>query len=127
MAQDVNGEPVRVVVVDDQEVFRSVLREVIAATPGMALVGEAASGEQALQAVDELAPQLVIMDKRMPGMGGIEASRRIRDRHPQIVVVLASVEDPTPEVLAASAATTVVHKRELSPAVLMDVWRDRVA
>ena len=126
MAQDVNGEPVRVVVVDDQEVFRSVLREVIAATPGMALVGEAASGEQALQAVDELAPQLVIMDKRMSGMGGIEASRRIRDRHPQIVVVLASVEDPTPEVLAASAATTVVHKRELSPAVLMDVWRDRV-
>jgi len=126
MAQDVNGEPVRVVVVDDQEVFRSVLREVIAATPGMALVGEAASGEQALQAVDELAPQLVIMDKRMPGIGGIEASRRIRDRHPQIVVVLASVEDPTPEVLAASAATTVVHKRELSPAVLMDVWRDRV-
>ena len=62
-------DPVGVLVVDDQQVFRGVLRELVAATAGMTLLGEAASGEQALDAVDELAPQLVIMDKRMPGDG----------------------------------------------------------
>ena len=123
----VQQDPVGVLVVDDQEVFRSVLRDVIAATPGMTLVGEAASGEQALEAVDALAPHLVVMDKRMPGMGGIDAARRIRVRHPEVVVLLASVEEPTPEALAASGAARVVPKQQLSPGVLVDVWRTRDA
>ena len=118
---------VGVLVVDDSPQVREVLRDVVAAVDEMTYVGEASSGEEALDAVARLAPRLVIMDKRMPGIGGIEASRRIRDRHPEIVVILASVEDPTPEALAESGATTVVHKRSLSAGVLMDVWRTRVA
>ena len=60
--------PFEVVVVDDQEVFRKALRDLVAATPELVLVGEAQSGEGALAAVEALSPQLVIMDNRMPGM-----------------------------------------------------------
>jgi DNA-binding NarL/FixJ family response regulator len=74
-----------VLVVDDQELFRAVLRDVVSPTPDMTLVGEAASGEALVDAVEKLSPQLVVMDKRMPGIGGIEAAQRIRARRPEIV------------------------------------------
>jgi two-component system, NarL family, invasion response regulator UvrY len=114
---------VSVLVVDDQDLFRAVLRDVVHATPGMELVGEAASGEAAVDAVQELSPQLVIMDKRMPGIGGIEAARRIRASHPGVVVVLVSVEMPTPEALEESGGAAFLNKRELSPRALTALWR----
>jgi two-component system, NarL family, invasion response regulator UvrY len=120
--RDAEG-PVSVLVVDDQELFRDVVRDVLLLTPGMTLVGEAASGEAAVDAVEELSPRLVIMDKRMPGIGGIEATRRIRARHPEVVVVLVSVEVPEPDALEASGAVTFLHKRQLSPRALAEVWR----
>ena len=89
----------------------------------MTLVGEAASGEGAVDAVEKLAPRLVIMDKRMPDIGGIEAARRVRGRRPEIVVVLVSVEAPDPEVLEASGAAAFLHKRQLSPRALAELWR----
>jgi two-component system, NarL family, invasion response regulator UvrY len=114
---------VSVLVVDDQEFFRDVMRDVVLATPGMTLVGDAASGEAAVDAVEELSPRMVIMDKRMPGVGGIEAARLIRAHRPEIVVVLVSVEEPDPEVLEESGASAFLHKRELSPRALADLWR----
>lgn len=115
---------IAVLVVDDHEPFRSALCELIAATKGFELVGEAASGEAALSAVEELSPHLVIMDKRMPGMGGIEACRLITGRHPEIVVVVISVEDDLdPQILRSCGAADFVRKAPLSPAVLRDVWR----
>jgi DNA-binding NarL/FixJ family response regulator len=115
--------PVSVLVVDDQGLFRDVMRDVVDATPGMTLVGDAASGEAALDAVEELSPRMVVMDKRMPGLGGIEAARLIRARRPEIVVVLVSVETPDPDVLEESGAVAFLHKRQLSPRALADVWR----
>jgi DNA-binding NarL/FixJ family response regulator len=112
-----------VLVVDDQELFRDVMRDVVRATAGMSLVGEAASGEAAVDAVEELSPRMVIMDKRMPGIGGIEAARRIRARHPEMLVVLVSVEVPAPEALEASATLAFLHKRQISARALMEVWR----
>ena len=73
---------VRVLTVDDQAVFRGIAREVIDATPGFESVGEAASGEEALEAVAELEPQLVLLDVRMPGLDGIEVARRLHATHP---------------------------------------------
>jgi DNA-binding NarL/FixJ family response regulator len=116
------GLTVPVLVVDDQAVFRDVLSDVVRATPGMKLVGDAASGEEAIAAVEALAPRLVVMDKRMPGIGGIEASRVIRERFPDVVVVLVSVEQPTTEVVEASRAVVFLPKRELSPRVLAELW-----
>jgi len=111
-----------VLVVDDQAVFRGVASEVVRATPGMTLVGDAASGEEAIVAVEALSPRLVIMDKRMPGIGGIEGARVIRGRYPEVVVVIVSVEQPSAEVLEASGAVAFLPKRELSPRVLAKLW-----
>jgi DNA-binding NarL/FixJ family response regulator len=121
-----NGdEPsVAVVVADDHELFRDVLRDVVRATPGMTLVGEAESGEAALDAVEALVPQLVIMDNRMPGIGGIEAARRIHARHPQIAVVLVSVDTPEDRrLLDGSHAVAFLPKRQISPRALSELWR----
>jgi DNA-binding NarL/FixJ family response regulator len=109
--------------VDDNAQFREVLRDVVAAVDGMTCVGEATSGEEALDAVARLAPRLVIMDKRMPGIGGIAAARRMADLHPDVVVVLVSVERPRAEQLEQSAAVAFLDKRRLSPRALTELWR----
>jgi DNA-binding NarL/FixJ family response regulator len=121
--EGVGDGPVRVLVADDQLVFREAMREVILATRGMTLVGEADSGEAAVAAVDSLAPRLVIMDKRMPGIGGVEAARRIRALRPEVVVVLVSVEAPDDEILQASGAAAFLSKRQLSPRSLRELWQ----
>jgi DNA-binding NarL/FixJ family response regulator len=113
---------VPVLVVDDHAVFRDVMVDVVRVTPGMQLVGAAASGEEAITAVEELSPRLVIMDKRMPGIGGVEAARMIRARFPDVVVVLVSVEEPAAAVVEASGAAAFLAKREVAPRVLAELW-----
>lgn len=116
------GADVAVLVVDDQALFRSVASDVVYATPGMTLVGAAASGEDAIAAVEALSPQLVIMDKRMPGIGGIEAARLIHERFPGVVVVLMSVERPDELREAGGAVAAFLAKRQLSPRMLAKIW-----
>jgi DNA-binding NarL/FixJ family response regulator len=72
--------PVRVLTVDDQARFRAVARDVIDATAGFEVVGEAENGEDALLAVDRLAPQIVLLDVRMPGVDGITVAGRLVER-----------------------------------------------
>ena len=100
-------------IVDDQPEFRTVLRDLVNATPEMTIVGEACTGEAALEAAADLAPQLVIMDIRMPGMGGVEATRRLVERHAGIVVFLVSIDqyDEDPRSLGAAA---FLNKQTLS-------------
>jgi two-component system, NarL family, invasion response regulator UvrY len=115
---------VRVLTVDDQAVFRSVAKDVIAATEGFASIGEAESGEQALSEVDRLQPDLVLIDVRMPGMGGLEAARQIVSAHPETVVVLISIEDP--EEIAREGelcgVAELVRKQDFGPALLRRLW-----
>jgi two-component system, NarL family, invasion response regulator UvrY len=113
---------VSVLTVDDQAVFRSVARELVAATPGFAQVGEAASGAEALSAVATLHPQLVLLDVRMPGMDGVETARRIRSVYPDAVVVLVSADDADEETAHACGAATWVRKQELGPSRLRRLW-----
>ena len=115
---------VRVLTVDDQAVFRGVAREVIDATPGFEVAGEATSGEDALTAVDALAPQLVLLDVRMPGMDGLEVARRISESHPETLVVLISVEESVDVPSASQLTDSVpfVRKRDFGPRMLRRLW-----
>jgi DNA-binding NarL/FixJ family response regulator len=134
---EADGQPVRtssvrvgdvkILAVDDHEAFRDVLRDLIAATPGFLLVGEASSGEEAPHAVDLLSPQLVLMDVAMPGVGGIAAARQIVARHPNVTVVLISVDDLSlhPDVVALRDAVAFARKQDLRPQKLSELWNMR--
>jgi two-component system, NarL family, invasion response regulator UvrY len=116
--------PVRVLTVDDQAMFRGVARDVIEATPGFESVGEAASGDEALQAVARLVPHLVLLDVRMPGLDGIEVARRLHSTHPETLVVLISIEDSIDIPSAAQLGDTVplVRKQDFGPRLLKRLW-----
>ncbi|MFI6642032.1 response regulator [Streptomyces sp. NPDC050504] len=86
--------PTRVLLVDDQPLVRAALQMVITDTADVEVVGEAGSGDEAVLLAAELAPDVVVMDIRMPGTDGIEATRRITGAHPEVrVVVLTTFDD----------------------------------
>jgi two-component system, NarL family, invasion response regulator UvrY len=116
---------VRILVVDDQETFREAMEILVAATPGFTLAGEAPSGEDAIAAVDELAPHLVLMDVRMAGMGGLEAARTLAELHPEVVVILTSVYGPEElpqDMVDGCRAAAFARKQTLRPRLLLDLW-----
>ena len=121
-----NGGPVGVLIVDDQESFRDVLRDLVAATPGMKLAGESTSGEGALDAVERLGPGMVIMDVRMPGIGGVEATRRLTAAHPGILVLLVSVDPGDPDLARSCGAAAFLRKQRLSARALREAWESHV-
>jgi DNA-binding NarL/FixJ family response regulator len=95
-----------VMLVDDHPLVRAGLATLIATTDDLELVGEASGGEEAVTLVEELEPEVVLMDLSMPGMDGVEATRRILDDYPEVrVVVLTSFADEgrVTDALAAGA------------------------
>ncbi len=94
----------RVVVCDDHPVYRQGLRALFAEVDGIVVVGEAGSGEEALELVAETAPDVVIMDLHLPGISGVDATQQLVARNPQVgVLVLTMFEDDT-SLLAALRA-----------------------
>ncbi len=88
------SKPIRVLVVDDHTVVRSGLGAFLLAFDDLEFVGEAESGEKAIAACEDLQPDVVMMDLKMPGMGGLEAIKGIRERFPQTrVIALTSFKD----------------------------------
>ena len=114
-------------VVDDQESFRQVMRELVEATPEFELVGEAASGEDALLAAGELDPELILMDVRMPGMDGIETARRLTSGRHDVVVILTSIEPlaDMPAHFQGCGASAFARKQDLSPRLIRELWSQR--
>jgi len=111
-----------VLVVDDQAPFRAIARQVVELTPGFAVVGEAETGEDAVRLAAETGARIVLMDINLPGISGIEATRRIVGSDPGVRVVLLSTyrESDLPADALASGALRYVHKEDLEPGVLLD-------
>jgi DNA-binding NarL/FixJ family response regulator len=120
-----NTSAVRVLIVDDQPVFRAAARAVVEATHGFQLAGEAPTGEGALELLPVLEPHLVIMDVRMPGIGGIEAARLMAEHNPNLVVLLMSATNSMTTDDAADEGPLVLAKQLLSTSLLRAVWANR--
>jgi two-component system, NarL family, invasion response regulator UvrY len=114
----------RVLAVDDQHSFLAVLRDLLRRTDRLEWVGEADSGEMAIELAEQLKPDIVLLDVRMPGLGGIEAARRIKARYPSTLVVLISTVHPDelPLDLAYGGTDAVIWKSELEPRLLDEIW-----
>ena len=122
--------PIRVLLVDDQELFRAGVRTIIDAQPDLEVVGEAGDGDQAVRLVADLEPDVVLMDLRMPELDGVEATRRIfapervRARSRPVRVVVLTTFD-----LDERAATAIRHGasgfllKDATPAQLTDAVR----
>src|SRR5258708_27266087 len=94
---------VRVLIVDDHDLFRSGLRNLLE-DEGVQVVGEASAGQEALNIVREVAPDVVVMDLNMPGMGGVEATRHISTIAPLTRVVMLTISDQDNDVIDAILA-----------------------
>jgi two-component system invasion response regulator UvrY len=134
----------RVLLVDDHAVVRTGFRLLLQASPEVTVIGEADSGESACQCYAELAPDVVVMDIAMPGMGGVEALRRIRAHDRQArVLALSAHDDPmharralregalgflskrsAPEALLEAIAAVAAGKRYIDPRVAQTLALD---
>lgn len=86
--------PVRILIVDDHTLFRDGVRAILKAVPDFEIVGEAATGEEAIGKVTTLTPDIILMDIQMPDMNGVEATQKILQEHPEMgIIILTMLED----------------------------------
>lgn len=103
---------IKLLIVDDHELVRTALGCMLDGVTGVQVVGQAANGEEAVQKSSLLQPDVVLMDVRMPGIGGVEATRRILRHHPEIRVIALTAydDDPFPNRLLQAGAVGYITK-----------------
>jgi len=104
---------IKIIVIDDHELVRMGLSRILDDVEGFSVVGTGDSGEKALQLVRELKPDVVMMDVKMPGMGGVEATKRIKlaNSHIQLIAVTSCDDDLYPSKLMRAGASAYLTKR----------------
>jgi len=114
-------QPIRVLLVDDHQMVREGLRFFLSTQPGITVVGEAVTGEEAVQLADTLAPDIVLMDILLPGMSGIAAIRSIHIAHPDTdIIALSSFIDDTKVREAIQAGAAGYLMKDVDPVELAD-------
>ncbi len=113
----------KVYLVEDQELVKAYISEMLESTPEFELVGSATNAEDALNDLEELEVELVIMDIGLPGMNGIQATRLLKQRHPQVTVMMLTGEDDhIGEAIEAGASGYVT--KLCSPKILLESIED---
>ncbi len=115
---------VNVLLVDDHELVRTGIEHLLKESSGINVVGVACSGEEAIEQVEQLRPDVVLMDINMPGIGGIEASRKINQRHPEVKIVALTVhaDGPFPQRLLNAGAHGYISKSSPVSELVSAVW-----
>jgi two-component system invasion response regulator UvrY len=102
----------KVLLVDDHELVRTGFRHILGDAPDIEVMGEAETGEEAIKKISEAKPDVVLMDINMPGIGGIEATRKIRRQHPdiQVIALTAYMDAPFPGQIHEAGAIGYLNK-----------------
>ena len=115
---------IKVLLVDDHLIVLRGLRFFLTTQEDIEIVGEAGNGEEALVAVEEQKPDIVLMDLMMPVMDGVEATKRLKESHPQVkVVVLSSFSDQDHVIPALQAGATGYQLKDVEPDLLVETIR----
>ena len=121
-----NASPkIKILIVDDMEHVRQGLRTILQLSDDFEVVGEACNGLEAIRAAEELKPEVVLMDLEMPVLGGLEATRRIKEQHPEIGVVIITIhgsEDVRQQ--AARAGSDAFFEKEAPTEYLIAAIRE---
>jgi two-component system, NarL family, nitrate/nitrite response regulator NarL len=118
------GPPIRILLVDDQPLFRGAIAALIASQDGMEVIGEASDGIGALECARSLSPDLIVMDVEMPVMNGVEATRIIREQLPAIKVVMLTVSEEDDHLFdAIRFGANGYLLKDLRPEELFDMLR----
>jgi len=116
-------QEIRILIVDDHATFRRHVKEFLVSEPDIKVIGDAGDGKEGLLKARELKPDVVLMDVRMPGISGIDATRRLKDEMPEVKVIMLSlfdVREYREAAIAAGAKGYVVKEsliKELVPAI----------
>ena len=116
---------IRLILCDDHRLVRAGLKRVLTDTPGIEVVAEADNGEDAVELARQHVPDVILMDVNMPGIGGLEATRRILARHPEIKIIAVSmyVEEPWPSRLLGAGAKGYISKDAAADEVVSAIRR----
>jgi DNA-binding NarL/FixJ family response regulator len=118
------GNVIDVVIVDDHPVFRQGLRNILAAQEDLRVVDEASDGASAIRKAQELHPDVVIMDINLPELNGLQATREIKDRCPDINIIMLTAYDDEEQIFhAIRAGASAYHAKDVSPELLIGVIR----
>src|ERR671921_1891730 len=121
-----NGRgPARIVIVDDHALARESLQDMLADEPELEIVGKAANGLEALTLCSRLQPDLVLMDVRMPRLDGLEATRKVKQEYPKIIVLILTMHENPDYLLEAlrAGAAGYVLKDAPREEVVTAVWQ----
>jgi len=86
-------DPIRILLAEDHKIVREGTRQLLEQAPELTVIGEAADGEEAVRLAAELRPDVVVMDVRLPGLNGIEATKAIKENHPDMPILILSAYD----------------------------------